>query len=291
MPTTVTLDIFSGRPNPSWVLPDKHSSELSERISSITQLTTEKPSGALGTLGYRGFVVHHSPSAAAPHMLSTFHVHEGIVDQGLQAPSLVAGNRELESWLLSSAGKALDNKVRPVVEEAISRRRTSVASGVLAPKPATKCPKCDAADAPPYNPGKWNIPTVQPYNNCYNYANDQITNTFAQPGKAHGKTIKALSCPGVLPCAQADGLVVTPNFSHALPKGKGWYVALVIWPNVDYHWYRQDNVGCWSHKPGSTAARNVDNSGKPITDPKTCDRGPYTVFCNYMITNRHVVIK
>ena len=73
-------------------------------------------------------------------------------------------------------------------------------------------------------------------------------------------------------------------------KGRGWYVALVIWPNVDYHWYRQDNVGCWSHKPGKTAARNTDNSGNRITDPRTCNRGGYTQFCGYMNTGSWVVI-
>jgi hypothetical protein len=127
-------------------------------------------------------------------------------------------------------------------------------------------------------------------NNCYNYANDHITNTFAQPGRAHGKMYKALTCAAVNAAAIADGLVNSPNFNRPLGPGKGWYVALVIWPGVDYHWYRQDNVGCWSHKPGSTAARNTDNSGKRILDPKNCDRGPYVNFCTYMITNRKVVI-
>jgi len=65
----------------------------------------------------------------------------------------------------------------------------------------------------------------------------------------------------------------------------------VIWPGVDYHWYRQDKVGCWSHKPGSTPARNTDNSGHAIADPRTCNRGSYTNFCTYMITTRHVRIR
>jgi hypothetical protein len=86
-------------------------------------------------------------------------------------------------------------------------------------------------------------------------------------------------------------LAPVANFNGTLAAGKGWYVALVIWPNSDYHWYRQDNVGCWSHKPGSTAVRNVDNAGNPITDPKTCNRGPYTVFCTYMVTNSGVHIR
>ena len=100
-----------------------------------------------------------------------------------------------------------------------------------------------------------------------------------------------MACPNVQAGAVADGLKPCPNFNAALKPGQGWYVALVIWPGTDYHWYRQDKVGCWSHKPGQTAARNVDNSGNSISDPKTCNRGPYITFCTYMVTNRSVVIK
>jgi hypothetical protein len=102
------------------------------------------------------------------------------------------------------------------------------------------------------------------------------------------------TCAGagaVEPAAQADGLAPSPNFTTHLAAGHGWYVALVLWPGTDYHWYRQDKVGCWSHKPGQTAARNVDSSNHPISDPKTCNRGPYTVFCTYMITKAGVHIQ
>jgi hypothetical protein len=100
-----------------------------------------------------------------------------------------------------------------------------------------------------------------------------------------------LTCKSVEPAAVSDGLHPSANFTGTLGPGHGWYVALVIWPGVDYHWYRQDKVGCWSHKPGSTPARNTDDSGHAITDPKTCNRGPYTDFCTYMITTRKVHIK
>ena len=38
-----------------------------------------------------------------------------------------------------------------------------------------------------WEPSKWNDHgTVQYNNNCYNYASNLRTNTFAQPGRAHG---------------------------------------------------------------------------------------------------------
>ncbi len=58
---------------------------------------------------------------------------------------------------------------------------------------------------------------------------------------------------------------------------------LVIWPGVDFHWYRKGRNGYWSHKPGGTPATNIDNSGHFIPDPRTADRGGYTDFCTFMV--------
>lgn len=61
-------------------------------------------------------------------------------------------------------------------------------------------------------------------------------------------------------------------------------MALVIAPNQDYHWYRQDRDGRWTHKPGRTSATNVDNSGQIITNPETANRGAYTQFGGYFFS-------
>lgn len=57
----------------------------------------------------------------------------------------------------------------------------------------------------------------------------------------------------------------------------------------DFHWYRLDNNGRWSHKPGQTGATDLDNSDRPITDPRTADTGVYKFIC-FLTTNRSVVI-
>lgn len=36
----------------------------------------------------------------------------------------------------------------------------------------------------------------------------------------------------------------------------------------DFHWYRLDNNGLWSQKPGTGPATNKDGSGDLITDPR-----------------------
>lgn len=256
-----------------------------QRLDAVKDTTNLKAPGAFGGLGYRGFEVRQDgePSAGT-------YVHGLLIDRGSRSPTLVAENRDLESWLLSTAGDTVRSDIRDHVERAIGLpfdlNVLRVPIRVLG-----ACPTCHAADAPVYNPAIWNTPSAQPRNNCYNYANDQMTNTFAQPGRASGQQATTMSCAAVEPAAQADGLMPAANFSNALAAGNGWYVALVIWPNNDYHWYRQDKAGCWSHKPGQTPARNVDNSGKAISDPKTCDRGPYSAFCTYMVTKRTVHIR
>ncbi|KRD32054.1 hypothetical protein ASE35_13950 [Lysobacter sp. Root916] len=130
---------------------------------------------------------------------------------------------------------------------------------------------------PMYEPSSWNGGSIT-MNNCYNYANNKRTNTFAQPGRASGQTAIGMSCAVVHAAAVRDGLEpiadpYDPSYKTA--------VALVVAPGEDYHWYRRDAYGTWSHKPGQTAATNLDNSGSPINDPQYADRGPYTDFCGY----------
>jgi hypothetical protein len=57
----------------------------------------------------------------------------------------------------------------------------------------------------PFNPGFWNRPEVIRRNNCYNYASNRRTDTFAQPGKGAGQMYTALTCAEVTRAALADG--------------------------------------------------------------------------------------
>lgn len=135
---------------------------------------------------------------------------------------------------------------------------------------------------PSYTPDFWNADTtVRWNNNCYNYSNNKRTDTFAQPGRASGITLTGadMNCAAVQPAAIADGIEAAPASDHC-PTGCV-RIALVIAPGWDYHWYRLDANGFWTHKPGGTAATNLDNSGNPIANPETANRGPYTVFCGY----------
>lgn len=141
-----------------------------------------------------------------------------------------------------------------------------------------------------YEPLKWNSNIfVRRWNNCYNYENDIITNTFAQPGRANNYRIQTMDGPSVQFGAELDGLIRIEAPTSCVPEPNGNLVALVIWPGNDYHFFRLDENGLFSHKPGRTDARNIDNSGQLISDPRTADRGPYTVFQCFMETEPDVV--
>lgn len=136
----------------------------------------------------------------------------------------------------------------------------------------------DACDGPPnYNPAIWNVPGVVELNNCYNYATDKRTDSFAQPGPGD-TTDSDCQCSTISARAIGDKL---RKCEHGSCHPCHHKVALVMDPGNDYHWYRQDTDGSWSHKPGGTASRNTDNSGDAIHNPETADRGGYTQFCGY----------
>ena len=150
-----------------------------------------------------------------------------------------------------------------------------------------------ACKKPEFDPS-WNDGGAKQFgNNCYNYSTNKRTDTFAQPGSGTGQVITVpFTCAEVGASAVSDGLRSRPNGDDD-PSACCHTVALVIWPGSggDYHWYRRDKDGTWSHKPGGTRATQLDQSGRRITDPRTADRGPYTAFCGfYSVCPRDITI-
>ena len=164
---------------------------------------------------------------------------------------------------------------------------TFTASWRIGPPPPPPPPPPPAACAvPPYVPSFWNnTASIQNTNNCYNYATNTRTDTFAQPGRYSGAWCTTSGCVNAATISgytANDGL--SPSTASSTCASGMDKVALVIWPGFDYHFYRLDSDGKWSHKPGQTPARNTDNSSALITNPETANRGNYTVFAGYFCT-------
>ncbi|MFU0826528.1 MAG: Peptidase-C39-2 domain-containing protein [Lachnoclostridium sp.] len=148
---------------------------------------------------------------------------------------------------------------------------------------------------PVYNPDYWNKSENIKRANCYAYAMDVLKTTEGklQPGELSGKIFTSLTESAIFEAAKNDGPYLGSGRSIKRANrddkpGKNEYkVALVIAPDLDYHWYIQNRDGYWSHKRGLTEVSNLDASGKKISDPKSCDRNygslNYSTFCGYYI--------
>ncbi len=143
---------------------------------------------------------------------------------------------------------------------------------------------------PEYEPSAWNDNNgIQLHNNCYNYGCDIQDNTYAQPGLAHGITLSTSDlsdCTAVHNAAVADGLKPVDCNKGCGCEECQHLVALVISPGWDYHWYRKDRDGKWSHKMATNPVSNLDNSNNIITDPETADRGSYEIYCGCFCVNK-----
>ncbi len=165
--------------------------------------------------------------------------------------------------------------------------------------------------SPLYSASGWK--SKQHYANCYAYALNIYGNVYddrLQPGELSGKTyehytgslqqriISALKAD--LKKISKDLKYVSKNYlnlwdcKYAGPTyGSGYCVALVLAVDKngifrDYHWYRQDKDGYWSHKRGLYPITNLDASRKKIKDPKKANRNysssgglNYNVFVGY----------
>lgn len=284
----VELDVYSGRENPSWELPPNEARQLIDRVAGKAVTPVEAAEAVLGFRGYIISVDDDSDAATAAGLPPTFRIggtpppefaaQAAAPADETQAPPSVEEVQDASRWLLGTAAEAIDDELRRVVEAAITAPPAAVGAEAV----AAAC----VIQNTPYNPGFWNTPTVQPRNNCYNYAMNYRSDTFAQPGRISGRMYTQLTCADVGAAADRDGC-------RAVCSGSNKTVALVIWPGRDFHWYRLHSNGFWGHKPGSTAARNTDNRGRVIggaLNPANCDRGPYTQFCGYRFspTGMHV---
>ena len=142
---------------------------------------------------------------------------------------------------------------------------------------------------------------VQATHNCYSYFLDDLR-VYPRAGKPQ-PSLYAMGAGynNAGTCESVKRRVLANNPRHVItwslekakdkcPKGhyKG-FLAVNSW-GQDYHFYRQDSDGTWSHKPGGTAVSRTDASRKRIYNPVTADRmygkqggidydKPCTFFC------------
>jgi hypothetical protein len=141
--------------------------------------------------------------------------------------------------------------------------------------------------------------------NCFAYAfdykklpkikncnKDSCSVPFPQPGRASGypkwSKVNGKRCPDLTSRLFGDVPdLKMASFEGRCPKNYS-KIALVVDEDEDYHFYRQDSNGYWSHKPGATDVTYIDATGRPIYDPQLASRLypnselNYDQFCSYL---------
>jgi len=321
MSLKVTIDIFSGRENPVIELTEQESSEALKHLKPIRKIEEKgKQFPPEPILGYRGLIIEQmgKPDESLPKVF--LYVHGDLFGEGLAHK---AASGTFEEFVCGSTGLIVKlklgkefsdfvleeierlRKLRLLQEPQIVKLRERRLSAWWPCRWWWPCYWCRrrCRCAPLYEPNWWNDGgQIQYNNNCYNYATNYRTDTYAQPGRAANAKWTNLSACDVPPPdisakmgAVSDCLIDDPAADNRCPS-EGHLVALVIRPGDqytwDYHWYRKGRNKYWSHKPGATLVTNLDNSFNPISDPRTADRGRYTQFCTFMkVMHGHIKIR
>ena len=284
----VQLDIFSGRPNPYWMLSKEEESKLVDQI--LANPNAMLPLSAdTGGLGYRGFIVELVNQDDGPYA-------QLKLPSAFRLGGMYDVDKSASLWLLDTSEKPdveVSDFLRDVAAKGID--------GAIAQLPPTQIVPGTPSDD--RGPGQscavnfltsdtdfsfWNGSSYRPYNNCYNYASNYRSNTFAQPGRQAGAMFTQFTCSNLGNAVRADG------YADSCLGGGAQNISICLVlkpaPDPDFHFYRLCSNNHWCHKPGSTSARNTDNSGNWITSVSSCDRGPYTTVCEYFYANQSKVV-
>ena len=136
---------------------------------------------------------------------------------------------------------------------------------------------------PRWKPELWNVnipEDVKDYTNCYSYALNRLEFNIdgkLQPGELSGDKYDFMDCDVIFEnikrdLNREDVYKTTYNSKMNCFQHKIALALDIKSDDQDYHFYRLDNNGKWSHKPGSSSATNLDASNNIIINPQKADR-------------------
>jgi hypothetical protein len=99
MKVSIELDVFSGRPNPSWELNPPESGELLKQLSLLPEADNNKDAFFDG-LGYRGFVISVRDELKPSSQPVIYRVYKGFI---LANDKVFSDKNSLEKKLLEQA--------------------------------------------------------------------------------------------------------------------------------------------------------------------------------------------
>lgn len=167
---------------------------------------------------------------------------------------------------------------------------------------------------------KYDDPAVRLIHNCFSYGFGVIDPKlvhkckekklkdcrahFHQPGALYGdrntlNTSERRTCPVVEKLMMADIPNITRvDYATKCPANTS-KIALVVDKGEDYHYYRQDPDGMWSHKDGSNKVKRYDALKMPIANPQFASRDyqwtgsdlNYEDFCGFYCVPRNTDVQ
>lgn len=301
----VTLDIYSGRQNPSWLLSDKEESELLDRVMGTPDIMLPILMKT-GGLGYRGFIVEVEKDDGISAWSRTRSKNSQI-----QLPSLfrIGGNYDeqqvAQQWMLETSYKEsseVDDFLREISSEGMLKQKEVKSasqkdqydfdydeanqhigivdsSQVSGRGPGMSCSSnyFSGTDFTDWN-RFWNVRR----NNCYCFGANHMKGSFGLPGRKGGSPVT----PDDLSKSTMENALIADGWKHNCDSANNLTIACVVWQDHsgyrDFHFYRTvTSTGIWGHKQGENPAETIDESGETIYDPETCDRGEYHFFYGY----------
>jgi len=125
-----------------------------------------------------------------------------------------------------------------------------------------------------YSPDFWNSFSTRRSNNCYSYAINRPYISVDHPLLFN--TPSDLSCSGVGTILESSG-VKKVDSSGRCPSGYH-KISLFIDPGKDFHFYRQEQNGSWTHKRGTRNIESVDSEGLPISNPDEASKSYQSTY-------------
>lgn len=292
----VELDIFSGMPNPKWTLSETEEKILLDMIiSDPTQISPVHTQEEQFGLGYRGLIVREVKKNGGIWD-RTNRTLERQIPLEFRIGSKRAKNASAAEWLLQTSKDHVDSGVTDELYKVAAKGVTLIQSkkkggnvleGAEENSQDIKWTRC-GSNYFINNMDEFNHRDHISLNNCYCFASNNMADIFATPGRYGGAGIvleqKDCICSKVINGLYADGWKDTCEKFSLI-------IALVIWPGMDFHFYRLMTPGpadLWGHKPGKTKAICLDQAGNEIDfgrSPENIARGPYTDFCGYFYQN------
>lgn len=271
----VKLRLFSGWPNPEWTIGDTESRKLVRDITNLQQIVSEMPRPK-PRLGYRGLTITLVTGEKAPVTIDIY--NQWVVDNRFEVARLDA-KRQLENMIFKTAPKEVARLFKQMSFSAITAMGTEVQIAGLNPPDSAKIGCANGPSAP----GSKDWILHAGYNNCYNYANDVLNidewSSSALPGtltKMPATTVTAQVKAKLRTAITADGLtrVASNTVPAGCPAANKHYMVVILrhHPSAaavkDFHCFRLDTDGTWSHKDASGIPRNTDDAG---ANPNTGD--------------------